>query len=190
VRCRSLLVLLAVLFATACPKQKGTSTTSANEPGTLREQTTGDGNLVIEVDLDGDGRADLYNYYRQLEDGGRLLLRKELDLNRDGRIDVWSFYTETGAMDREEMDGDYDGNVDWIDHYQGDKRVMSEIDTSNTGRFDLFKYYEGDHIRRKERDTNGDGKIDHWEYFDDKGENVIKVGWDIDGDGQMDVREE
>lgn len=187
---RSLLVLCLVLSAAACGKQKPPVTAAAADPGTLREQATPDGNLIVEVDLDGDGRADIYNYFRQLEDGGRLLLRKELDLNRDGRIDVWSFYTEAGVMEREEMDGDFDGNVDWVDHYQGDKRVMSEIDTKNSGRYDLFKYYEGDHIRRKERDTNGDGRIDHWEYFDEKGENVIKVGWDIDGDGQMDVREE
>lgn len=187
-------VLLATSMALACTAcfQKNTesATAAVTESSSVRERTTSDGNLVVEVDLDGDNQPDIYNYFRKLDGDGRLLLRKEMDLNQDARIDVWSFYTETGDLEREEMDGDFDGNIDWIDHYQGGKRVMSEIDTQNTGRFDLFKYYESGKIRRKERDTTGDGKVDHWEYFDDEGKNVVKVGWDIDGDGQMDVREE
>jgi hypothetical protein len=185
------LAILLALAGTACfQKNTETTTETAQDTSSVRERTTGDGNLVVEVDLDGDDQPDIYNYYRQLDGGGRLLLRKEMDLNQDARIDVWSFYTETGDLDREEMDGDFDGAIDWIDHYQGGKRVMSEIDTQNTGRYDLFKYYESGKIRRKERDTTGDGQVDHWEYFDDEGKNVVKVGWDIDGDGQMDVREE
>jgi hypothetical protein len=31
--------------------------------------------------------------------------------------------------------------------------------------------------------------VDYWEYFNDKGQ-VAKIGRDIDGDGQMDVRED
>ncbi len=188
---RATLGILLALTATAClEKNKETNTAAAaTDISSVRERTTTDGNLVVEVDLDGDESPDIYNYFRQLEDEGRLLLRKEMDLNQDGRIDVWSFYTETGVLEREEMDGDFDGAIDWIDYYQGGKRVMSEVDTENNGRFDLFKYYESGTIRRKERDTTGDGKVDHWEYFDDGGQ-VVKVGWDIDGDGQMDVREE
>jgi antitoxin component YwqK of YwqJK toxin-antitoxin module len=184
------LATIVALASTGCfgPKDE-TKTAAASETNAVRERETADGNLVVEVDLDGDDQADIFNYFRKLEGEGRLLIRKEMDLNKDSRIDVWSFFTETGALEREEMDGDFDGNIDWIDHYQGGKRVMSEIDTQNTGRFDLFKYYEGGNIRRKERDTTGDGNVDHWEYFDDEG-NVVKVGWDIDGDGQMDVRED
>jgi hypothetical protein len=185
------LAVMLALVGTACfDKNTDANTAAAQDKSSVREHTTDDGNLIVEVDLDGDGKPDIYNYYRQLDGGGRLLLRKEMDLNQDTRIDVWSIYTETGDLEREEMDGDFDGNIDWVDHYQGGKRVMSEIDTQNTGRFDLFKYYEAGKIRRKERDTTGDGQVDHWEYFDDEGKNVVKVGWDIDGDGQMDVREE
>ncbi len=155
----------------------------------IQERTTPEGDLVVEVDLDGDSQVDIYNYFRTIDDQNRLLIRKEVDLNRDGKIDVWSYFTETGELEREEMDSDFDGKVDWIDHYKGEKRVMSEVDTKHDGVFDLFKYYEADHIKNKERDTNGDGRIDHWEYFDAEG-NVIMVGWDIDNDGQMDIREE
>ncbi len=186
---RCILGIFFLVASVGCLKKTPEATESAIDKATVSEHTTADGNLVVEIDLDGDGQPDIYNYYRQLDAEGRLLLRKEMDLNKDGRIDVWSFFTDTGALERENMDGDFDGNVDWVDHYQGGKRVMSEIDTQNSGRFDLFKYYESGHIRRKERDTSGDGQVDHWEYFDDDGQ-VIKVGWDIDGDGQMDMREE
>lgn len=170
-----------------CPKKVEVVESPTVAPVT--EKTLSDGVLVVEVDLDGDERVDIYNYYRPLDDDGRLLLRKEIDLNRDGSIDLWTHYAENGNIEKEEMDSDFDGVVDWVDHYQGGKRVMSEIDTQNSGRFDLFKYYEGGKIHRKERDTTGDGVVDLWEYFDQNG-TVIKVGRDIDNDGQMDVREE
>ena len=188
-----------------CPKNTESMTSQQSSTfSSVVEEPTKDGGVVVQVDVNSEGQPDIFNYYRLLDDDGRVLQRKELDLNQDGRIDVWSYFTETGMQEREEMDSDFDGNVDWIDHYQSGKRVMSEVDTANSGQFDLFKYYESKSgeelaggvqaapkgiIRRKERDTDGDGQVDHWEYFDDKG-NVIKVGWDIDGDGQMDVREE
>ena len=53
--------------------------------------------------------------------------------------------------------------------------------------FDLFRYYENEQLRRKEHDSDGDGKIDFWQYFDDEGK-LSKTGRDIDGDGEMDLR--
>ena len=92
-------------------------------------------------------------------------------------------------IEKEEMDGDFDDRVDWIDHYKGGRRVMSEIDTDYNGAMDLFKYYEGGNLRRKERDSKGDGRIDFWEYLDEQG-NVLRTGRDLDGDGVMDIRDE
>ena len=40
------------------------------------------------------------------------------------------------------MDGDFDGRPEWVDHYQGNIRVMTEIDTNYDGKADLFRYYE------------------------------------------------
>lgn len=180
-------LLLALLLLTGCGPKTG-APSAAGASAAVRQQAAADGTLLVQVDVNNDGRADIYNHYRS--DGeSRVLSKKEMDLNRDGRIDVWSWYNETGVLEKEEMDGDFDGVVDWVDHYQGGRRVMSEVSTQASGRFDLFKYYENGKIRRKERDTNGDGKVDFWEYFDDAG-HVSKVGWDVDGDGQMDVREE
>ncbi len=180
-------LLVALPLLAGCPLKAG-GPDAAGATGPVQQQAAADGTLLVQVDVNNDGRADIYNHYRS--DGtSRVLVRKEMDLNRDGRIDVWSSYTDTGVLEKEEMDGDFDGVVDWVDHYQGGRRVMSEVSTQASGRFDLFKYYENGRIRRKERDTNADGRVDFWEYFDDAG-HVSKVGWDVDGDGQMDVREE
>ena len=95
---------------------------------------------------------------------------------------------------REEMDSDYDGQFDWIDHYQKGWRVMSEYDTDGDGKPNVFKYYtraeDGSmRVDRKERDEDGDGKIDVWERFSPTGD-VIRTGRDTDGDGKVDIREE
>jgi antitoxin component YwqK of YwqJK toxin-antitoxin module len=125
---------------------------------------------------------------RDRTEGPRQIVARDSDVNWDGRFDVRSTFSEqTGQLEREEMDGDFDGRVDWIDHYQGGRRVLSEVDADNDGKMDLFKIFENGKLRRKERDTNADGKIDFWEYLDESG-NVVKVGRDVDGDGVMDVR--
>jgi len=182
-----------MLACMGCPKEKTASPAAADNaaaPSALvQERKAADGNLIQEVDLDGDSKPEVYNYFRNADDRSRVLLRKESDLNHDGKIDVSCFFTETGTIDREEMDSDFDGKVDWIDHYQAGKRVSTEVDSDQNGKFDVSKSFEAGRIKSIERDTNGDSKTDLWQYFDDSG-NVIKVGWDIDGDGQMDVRQE
>ncbi|MCP4807522.1 MAG: hypothetical protein GY913_19760 [Proteobacteria bacterium] len=178
---------LAVLVGCA-----GSKKDESVNPEDLRpyvERPTEDGLTLVEIDLNSDGRADVYNYYRERSQASRLLVKREVDLNWDSKIDVVSFYDDTGTLIREEMDGDFDGQVEWVDHYQGGRRVMSEVDTEFDGQYDLYKFYENDSVRRKERDTDGDGKIDYWEYFGDDG-MIVKTGRDLDGDGQMDVRDD
>lgn len=177
----------------ACAK-KSKSTAAGSSTNLVSERTTDDGLIAQEIDLDADGAPDIRNFYRQRSDAPRLLVRKELDLNRDGKVDVLSFFDADGNLEREEMDSDYDGALDWTDHYQRGVRVMSEYDTDADGRANVFKYYvradDGTiHLDRKERDEDGDGKIDVWERFSLTGE-VVRTGRDTDGDGKVDVREE
>jgi hypothetical protein len=155
----------------------------------LTERPTDNGLIEQQIDLNGDELPDVFNFYRERSEANRLLVRKEVDLNLDGKVDVRTWFTDTGAIEREEMDGDFDSRVDWVDHYRGGKRVMSEVDTDYNGAMDLFKYYEGGKLRRKERDSKGDGRIDFWEYLDEAG-TVLRTGRDIDGDGVMDVRDD
>lgn len=195
--------MLLVLTLLACPSQTGGGTGTVGEAvtsgtstlpnklpvgtaGILSTRLTEDGLHQEEVDLDGDGKVDIINYYRESA-GSKLLLKKDVDLNRDGRIDVRTSFDESGLRVQEEMDGDFDGRADVVDHYIQGKRSMTEKDTDFNGSFDLFSYYENGKVRRKERDSNADGKIDFWEYLDEQGA-VMKTGKDNDGDGRMDDR--
>lgn len=186
----SLLALLPMTAAlVACPP-KAAETSAVSGAGRINEGAGADGLIEQSVDINGDGKPDVRNYYRDRVDGPRLLVRRTSDLNWDGKNDVSSWFNEqTGQLEKEEMDADFDGRVDWVDHYQGGKRALSEVDDDNDGRFDLYKIFENGKVRRKERDTNGDGRIDLWEYMDEKGA-VIKVGRDTDNDGVMDVRQD
>lgn len=192
---RSAALLAPVLLLTiGCPKKKDAASEEGIERNVTEKALPEDGMLLQEVDLNGDGQADIFNYLRERTGASRLLLEKRVDLNLDGTVDVISYFDESGALEREEMDSDFDGRLDWTDHYQGGKRVASQMDTDFDGRPNIYFYYTSGPngvplIERKERDTNGDGNIDYWERFDDKG-NVVKTARDTDGDGKMDVRDE
>jgi hypothetical protein len=183
-----------LLLVSGCAKNRESASTAAASVGKVSERPLENGLVGQDIDLDSDGAADIKNYYRERADAPRLLVRKELDLNRDGKVDVLSFFDPDGNLEREEMDSDYDGQFDWIDHYQKGWRVMSEYDTDSDGKPNVFKYYiradDGSmRLDRKERDEDGDGKIDVWERFSPTGD-VIRTGRDTDGDGKVDVREE
>lgn len=191
---QSLWLLAGVLVG--CPKSGSVSnptpvesTSSPSKAATLSSTPTADGLTEVKVDLNADGKADVVNYFRDRTDAPRLLMRKETDLNRDGKIDVRTSFDDAGLRVQEDMDGDFDGRADWVDHYISGKRTYSEADTNFDGTFDTFRYYEAGKCRRKERDTNGDGRIDLWEYLDEGGV-VVKTGKDLDGDGKMDVRDQ
>ncbi len=199
----ALLLALSVAPLAGCPKNgaaaasgapaTGAATdgapTVAGEASTLTKSSTADGLTQVQVDLNRDGRPEITNFFRERSDAPRLLLLKDTDLNLDGKVDVRTTFDDAGQRVKEEMDGDFDGRTDWVDHYISGKRTVSEVDTDFNGTFDLFKYYENSKVRRKERDTNADGRVDAWEYLDENG-TVVKTGKDVDGDGKMDVREQ
>lgn len=181
-----------LVFVVACGGKEPDSAipdVSQSQAARLTESPTADGLVEQTIDINGDGASDVFNYFEERSEGPRRLVRKEVDLNWDGRKDVRTEFDEEGRISKEEMDGDFDGVVDWVDHYQGGKRVLSEVDTDYNGVFDLFKIYEGGKVRRKERDSNSDGRVDLWEYLDEQGA-VVKIGRDVDGDGVMDIRED
>ena len=178
---RAILVLLAVsLVGTGCGK-KANRTSSADESAMalVKEKILAEEGLVlVEIDIDRDERADIFNYYRERADAPRLLVKKEVDLNYDGQVDVISYF-EGDSLNREEMDGDFDGRFDTTDYYQDGRRVMTERDTNFDGKPDVFTNYtqgpDGTEIPTdQQRDSNGDGAIDEWLRFDEQG-NVTKT---------------
>ena len=127
------------------------------------------------IDLDADEVPEIFNYYRDLEGGGQLLVKKEIDLNRDGKVDVISYYDDQSRLQKEMMDGDYDGLFDWADYYEQGTRVRSEYDTDFDGKANVWKYYVSDdggepRVDRLERDIDGDGVVDLTRQFNAAGE--------------------
>ena len=183
---RIMRTLLSLSMMMGCATGKGGV---VGQTSLLTERPASGGLVEQLIDINGDEQADVFNFYRERSKAARLLVRKEVDLNWDGKVDVRTWFDEDGQIEKEEMDGDFDDRVDWIDHYKGGGRVMSEIDTDYNGSLDLFKYYDNGTLRRKERDTTGDGRIDFWEYIDPNGQ-VLRTGRDLDADGVMDVRED
>lgn len=176
-----------ILFSMACFNKSPDAT---EETPLVSESMTTEGLIEQQIDINHDGKADVFNYFQQRDEGvPRLLVIKKVDLNWDQKVDVETVFDEEGNLVKESMDGDFDGLHEWIDHYQGNVRVMSEVDTNYDGKPDLFRYYENGVVRRKEQDTDNDGAVDFWQYLDENG-IVTKFGRDLDGDGTMDLRED
>jgi len=111
-----------------------------------------------EVDLNHDGRKDLWLHYGP--DGARTV--EEMDLDFDGRIDLVTFWAG-GKMQRQELDTDFDGRTDVTRHFQNDKLIRVERDSNRDGNIDYREFYEGGVLDRIGYDENGDGRVDRWE---------------------------
>ena len=193
---RTALILLLLASVGACSKRSATDPVRAANPyrDAVRERVLPDGLVLEEIDLNNDGRPEIFNYYREREGAPRLLVRKDVDFSRNGRIDARSWYNDAGVLEMEEFDGDFDGQFDIWDYYQDVEgngvpvRVATHRDTTFDGKPDTFIFYRDGRVVRKERDTNGDGIIDHWERFDSEG-NVVRSGRDTNYDGSVDQRD-
>lgn len=196
-------LILSVLALSAAGCKKNTEPEAAGKPSDdaaaaqqlVREVPAPvEGQVIVEVDLDGDGDVEVWNVYAEHEDGSRTRVRKDTDLDGNGKPDVISEFDEQGALRMERLDGDFDGTYEWVDHYKSGRRVLAEVDTDVNGTSDVFYYYAtGDDpagvLDRRERDTNGDGRIDVWERYGSDGTIVVSAR-DTDGDGKPDVRNE
>jgi hypothetical protein len=108
-------------------------------------------------------------------------VRKEIDINGDGRVDITQYFNEREEKVREAMDQDFDGKVDSVLIFERGVNVRSERDVDGNGRTDQWLYYEKGKLARKESDTNGDGKVDNWEYWEGNQVDRIGDDLDGDG---------
>lgn len=185
-----LLVLLGTVFAAtpvlAQGKKKNKNNRKADNEAVIEpvEEFEEGGFRKVNLDINGDQKADVYNYYRTGEgDESRLLVRKEINLNFEGPVDVVQIW-DNGEMLREEIDADFDGRIDWKDYYDGGERIRAEWDTNFDDLPDLIRHYEGGRLSRVEMDTTGDKQMDYWEYYQ---EGIMqRSGWDLNADGKID----
>jgi hypothetical protein len=94
--------------------------------GDGRVETFGymDGSRVvrIEVDRNGDGTIDRWEYYG----AQRRLERVGFSRAGDGREDAWSFPDAGGAIERIELSTNRDGRANRIEHYRGGAVTLVE----------------------------------------------------------------
>jgi hypothetical protein len=148
-------------------------------------------NNVRTADLDGDGRPEVWKYYKTASDPDHpgeqkmILVREDLDLNWDGKPDIWRYFNDKGQVEKEEWDTDFDGKVDEVRYFEDGVIVRAECDRNNDGKYDVVRFYKNGQLEHKEVDTDGDGKVDRWEYYN--GKVLDRVGMDKDHDGTIDT---
>jgi len=175
---------LSLLLLTACA-----GATSAGRPDGPAGAASGPrrnaaGEIVAEIDLNGDGKPDLWRASRRADDGRELLVRVERDLNGDGKVDLWQEYGPDGQLVEERFDFDFDGRVDERVLYEKGQVVRKELAFGFDGRPGAWVFYEKGKRVRRERDLNRDGKVDYWEYWE--GDEIDRIGVDLDFDGTVD----
>ena len=156
------------------------------------KEANDEGLRVVRFDVNGDGRPDVWKFFKTVTDKGtgkekEFLGRKELDLNFDGRVDVWRDYNEAGDLTKEEFDLDFDCKVDWITTYEGGKIVKKEGDLGFGGVVNVWMFFKNGKLIRKEKSSKNNGKVDTWEFFDNG--KLERIERDVDGDGKPDMWE-
>jgi hypothetical protein len=133
-------------------------------------------------DRDGDGRADT----RAVMDG-TAVTRIEIDRNGDGKPDRWEFYASAAAgatpvMERAEESDAADGRITRREFFEGGAIVRAEEDTDRDGRVDKWETYTGGSVVTLELDLAGRGRPTQRLTYG-AGGGVTRVESDPDGDG-------
>ena len=184
------LSLLLLVCLVGCGTSRAVETQrTGHSMGVLDTKVDGAETVQL-LDLNGDGKADVWKVSVKLPGSGdkAMLVRKDLDVNFDGRVDIRRHYDTSGEVEREEMDLDFDTRVDAVHFYRKGALYMSEIDMAFDGRTDVWKFYDDGELVRKERDLDGDSTVDSWEYW--KSGKLVRKGSDRDGDGEPEYFED
>jgi hypothetical protein len=131
----------------------------------------------IEIDRDGDGRVDRWEYYgvdQQLEKVG-------FSRENDGVQDAWSFGDGSGAITRIEVSTRRDGTIGRIEHFENGHIVRVEEDTDGLAGMDKWETYDGPRLASVAFDTARRGSPDRRLIYGVDGSAVMEV--DPEGDG-------
>ena len=128
----------------------------------VHEECDVDGDGAVRMDVNGDGRPDIVRVMRD----GREVCRA-IDLNFDGRVDVYVYYDDQGRTRRQEIDYDRDGLIDEIVFFRDGVVVAKHRETNLDGKLDTFDTYVNGVLTERRLDANRDGKYDQWWTFPD-----------------------
>jgi hypothetical protein len=117
---------------------------------------------LLKYDSNGDGKPDTFSYM-----DGSQVVRIEIDEDGDGTIDRWEYYTRDQKLEKVGFSRAHDGKADaWSFSNPDGSLNRVEISTRRNGRVDRTEYYGNGVLLRAEEDTDGDGKIDKWEEYE------------------------
>lgn len=152
----------------------------------IYNQSTGKLEQLVS-DRDGDGRAET----RAFMDGA-VLRRIEIDRNGDGTADRWEFYlasqgapggaVESPVIEKAEEANGPDSRVTRREFYASGAVARVEDDTNHDGRVDKWEAYEKGSLARVDLDLVGHGKPSQ-RLFYGAGGAVTRVETDPEGDG-------
>jgi hypothetical protein len=171
---------LAVAFALFLVGCGGAPTTTKNLQPVYNKKT---GKLeVLKYDSDGDGKFETISYM----DGARIV-RIEIDKNGDGKVDRWEYYGANQKLEKVGTSRANDGKEDAWSFFDASGAVSRiEVSTKRDGKANRIEYYEKDALVRVEEDTDGDGRVDKWESYE--GPRLASVAFDLEHRGTPDRR--
>jgi len=128
------------------------------------------------------GKIDTWTYM----DGPRIV-RIEIDGDGDGIVDRWEYYDARQTLEKVGLSRANDGTPDaWAYAAPDGSLARLEISTAQNGKVTRTEFYDHDVITRAEEDTDGDGRIDKWETYRDGA--VSMVAFDTTHRGTPDRR--
>lgn len=108
----------------------------------------------------------IYRVEGEGSEAQKIIVCRELDLDHDGRKDIFRFFNDEGRPQRELIDADFDGTIDSISFFEAGRLIKQEADRNEDGQADETRHFVHGKLMRVDRDDNHDGQIDVWEHWD------------------------
>ena len=167
------LSLLLIAATNAACAWQGSSSTAAAKRRVVPDYDTFSGRLlVLGADQNGDGQIDQWTYLE-----GNRPLRGEGDTDGDGRIDRWEYFDAEARLTQVGSSSLNDGVEDtwtWVTPIKGEARI--DRSQRRDRQVNRREFYKGETLVRVEEDMNGDGNTDKWERYD--GGRLVEASFD------------
>lgn len=182
-------------FALACSLVLLGGTTFAVAADTPSKGQVAGKTAIEKADINLDGKDDVWVHFQESEDPEkpgyvvRKMVRKEADLNFDGRIDIVRIYDAKEQLLEETVDLDFDGHKDSVTKYENSQVKIRDFFQPDREVVFIHKVYTNGKLAEVRRDEDSNGVFDYCEVWYD-GVKLLRVGKDLNGDGECDFWEQ